>query len=31
MGHPGTAPNGYTDFSYKQQLATERTARGSLP
>ncbi len=31
MGHPGTAPHGYEDFSYKQQLATERTARGYLP
>ena len=31
MGHPGTAPNGYTDFSYRRRLATELTATGSLP
>ena len=31
MGHPGTAPNGYSDFSYNQALATELTVRGSLP
>jgi hypothetical protein len=31
MGHPGTAPNGYRDFSYKRKLARERTRRGYLP
>jgi hypothetical protein len=31
MGHPGIAPNGYADYSYRQVLATERTATGSLP
>jgi hypothetical protein len=31
MGHPGTAPNGYSDFSYDRVLATERTAKGYLP
>jgi hypothetical protein len=31
MGLPGRAPSGYTDFSYGTQLATERTATGSLP
>jgi len=31
MGHPGTAPNGYTDFSYNRPLATELTERGYLP
>ena len=31
MGHPGTAPNGYDDFSYDRVLATERTAKGYLP
>jgi hypothetical protein len=31
MGHPGTAPNGYSDFSYGQKLATELTAKGYLP
>lgn len=31
MGHPGTAPNGYPDFSYRRRLANERTARGNLP
>ena len=30
MGHPGTAPNGYRDFSYRRRLARERTKRGSL-
>jgi hypothetical protein len=30
MGHPGTAPEGYRDFSYGRQLATERTERGYL-
>ena len=31
MGHPGTAPHGYADFSYRRRLAHERTSRGSLP
>ncbi len=31
MGHPGTAPQGYRDFSFGRRLATERTANGSLP
>jgi hypothetical protein len=30
MGHPGTAPQGYRDFSYGRQLASERTERGYL-
>ena len=30
-GHPGTAPNGYADFSYRRALASERTTTGSLP
>jgi hypothetical protein len=30
-GHPGIAPNGYADFSYRRALSTERTATGSLP
>ena len=31
MGHPGTAPQGYTDFSYGVQLSPEMTERGCLP
>lgn len=31
MGHPGTAPHGYQDFSYSRPLARERTKHGSLP
>ena len=31
MGHPGTAPHGYRDFSYRRKLARERTRRGYLP
>ena len=31
MGHPGIAPNGYTDFSYRQAFATELTPKGYLP
>jgi hypothetical protein len=31
MGHPGTAPDGYRDFSYGRQLSRERTERGYLP
>ena len=30
-GFPGTAPNGYADFSYRRVLSAERTASGSLP
>ena len=31
MGHPGTAPKGYRDFSYRRRLNRERTKRGNLP
>lgn len=31
MGHPGTAPQGYSDYSYGRVLANERTAKGYLP
>jgi hypothetical protein len=31
MGHPGTAPHGYEDFSYSRPLARGRTKHGSLP
>ena len=31
MGYPGTAPNGYAEFSYKRKLAIELTRRGYLP
>jgi hypothetical protein len=31
MGHPGVAPQGYADFSYKKKLSRERTTNGSLP
>jgi hypothetical protein len=31
MGHPGTAPEGYADFSYRRVLSTERTTTGNLP
>jgi hypothetical protein len=31
MGHPGTAPHGYRDFSYRRRLARERTSKGYLP
>jgi hypothetical protein len=31
MGHPGVAPNGYEDFSYREPLNHGRTKRGSLP
>ena len=31
MGHPGTAPTGYSDFTYGRKLATERTEKGYLP
>ena len=30
MGHPGTAPNGYKDFSYNLRLNRGRTKNGSL-
>ena len=30
MGHPGTAPNGYEDFSYRMKLNRGRTKNGSL-
>jgi hypothetical protein len=30
MGLPGTAPNGYSGFSYRRKLSTERTAKGYL-
>ena len=31
MGHPGTAPQGYDDFSYGTKLSQERTEKGYLP
>jgi hypothetical protein len=31
MGHPGTAPEGYRDFSYGRQLSREATDKGYLP
>jgi enediyne biosynthesis protein E8 len=31
MGHPGVAPDGYSDFSYGRELARELTVDGSLP
>ena len=31
MGHPGTAPQGYADYSYRRVLSRERTSLGSLP
>jgi hypothetical protein len=31
MGHPGTAPQGYRDFSFGTQLSQERTQKGYLP
>ena len=31
MGHPGTAPHGYSDFSYGRELNTGMTSGGSLP
>jgi hypothetical protein len=31
MGYPGTAPNGYADYSYRRRLSVERTSRGYLP
>jgi hypothetical protein len=31
MGYPGTAPNGYAEFSYRRKLAVELTRHGYLP
>jgi len=31
MGHPGTAPEGYRDFSYGSKLSEESTKNGYLP
>ncbi len=31
MGHPGTAPHGYRNPSYRRRLSRERTRAGSLP
>lgn len=31
MGHPGTAPHGYRDFSYGRRLNHGRTMTGNLP
>jgi hypothetical protein len=31
MGHPGTAPHGYGNFSYRRKLNRGRTSGGSLP
>jgi len=31
MGHPGAAPNGYTDYSYRRRLNRGRTRKGYLP
>jgi hypothetical protein len=31
MGHPGTAPEGYRDFSYGIKLSQEQTKKGYLP
>jgi hypothetical protein len=31
MGHPGTAPHGYRDFSYNRVLNRGRTKKGYLP
>jgi len=30
MGHPGTAPKGYRDYSYRRRLNRGRTKRGNL-
>lgn len=30
MGHPGTAPRGYRNFSYRKRLARGRTRKGNL-
>jgi hypothetical protein len=31
MGYPGTAPNGYAEYSYGRKLSSELTRDGSLP
>ncbi len=31
MGHPGTAPHGYRDYSYRRRLNRGRTRNGNLP
>ena len=31
IGHPGTAPEGYAEYSYKRKLSRERTSGGILP
>lgn len=31
MGHPGIAPHGYSDFSFRRKLSRGRTRRGYLP
>ena len=31
MGVPGTAPNGYADYSYGKKLSRELTTDGNLP
>jgi hypothetical protein len=31
MGFPGTAPNGYADYSYRKKLSRELTTDGNLP
>jgi len=31
MGYPGTAPNGYAEYSYRRKLSREVTSNGSLP
>jgi hypothetical protein len=31
MGYPGTAANGYAEYSYRRKLATELTRHGYLP
>jgi hypothetical protein len=31
MGYPGTALNGYADYSYRRKLSKEATSTGSLP
>ena len=31
IGHPGVAPNGYAEYSYRRRLSRERTTFGYLP
>jgi hypothetical protein len=31
IGHPGIAPNGYAEYSYRRKLSLERTTFGYLP